>query len=249
MAVIIEQQATYVGDDWWSWSVRLAGSRVELARVASVTYFLHPTFPNPVVETTDRRSRFRLSSGGWGTFTIHAHVKGKTGKVLVRLRHDLVLEYPAVARKKGAGARVKTKSRKRTIFISSSVADAERADSLRRMLDARGFRVRGSQDLGVGALFDTELDKLVEGVDAVVAILSSPPSLWVNAEVAEARRRGVRVIPLVVEGAEIPRSVFDLQRLRVGAEPVFPGDVLEQIASAVGGSAAPEGRRKRASSK
>jgi transcription initiation factor IIF auxiliary subunit len=58
-----------------------------------VVYILHPTFRDPVRTITDRESRFRLDTSGWGTFTIHAIAKNRDGHD-TKLSHDLVLPYP-----------------------------------------------------------------------------------------------------------------------------------------------------------
>lgn len=45
-----------------------------LARVERVVYYLHPTFRNPVRESTDSRTNFALKTAAWGEFTIHADI-------------------------------------------------------------------------------------------------------------------------------------------------------------------------------
>ena len=89
----IRQSEAYEGDDWWSWSVWLDGPHEALDRVKYVEYTLHPTFPKPVRAEGDRASQFKLSSSGWGTFTIHAQVVQKDG-TRIPLTYDLSLHYP-----------------------------------------------------------------------------------------------------------------------------------------------------------
>jgi transcription initiation factor IIF auxiliary subunit len=89
----IMQSEEYHGDDWWDWSVWLDGPKEALDRVKYVEYTLHPTFPKPVREESDRTSNFRLSSAGWGTFTVHVNVVQKDGQK-IRLKHELSLHYP-----------------------------------------------------------------------------------------------------------------------------------------------------------
>jgi len=89
----IRQSEKYVGNDWWDWSVWLEGTDVELDAVSYVEWRLHPTFPDPVRTVTNRQSKFRLDTGGWGTFVVHAVVGTKTGST-ERLRHQLQLQYP-----------------------------------------------------------------------------------------------------------------------------------------------------------
>ena len=89
----IMQSEKYLGKDYWAWAVWVEGSATELGAIESVTYTLHPTFYNPVRNVTDRRSKFRLEAGGWGTFTIYARINMKDGK-RSDLKHELSLTYP-----------------------------------------------------------------------------------------------------------------------------------------------------------
>lgn len=91
MAIKIEQGFKYQGNDWWKWWIWVDGTDKELDQIERVTYTLHPTFPNPVVTTSDRETKFRLETAGWGTFRIHAKVLKKNGEEQ-KLHHDLVLE-------------------------------------------------------------------------------------------------------------------------------------------------------------
>jgi transcription initiation factor IIF auxiliary subunit len=93
MALSIKQGFKYEGDDYWSWWVWLDGSPGELNNVSSVTYTLHRTFPNPVRTITDRASKFKLETAGWGVFQIKATARLSNGS-LERLTHYLELEYP-----------------------------------------------------------------------------------------------------------------------------------------------------------
>ncbi len=97
MGLRLEQSETYEGDGkrdhWWSWSVWVEGPASELDQIEFVEYTLHPTFPKPVRRVYDRQSNFKLSTGGWGVFTIHAKAVGKDGSV-TPLSHDLCLHYP-----------------------------------------------------------------------------------------------------------------------------------------------------------
>ena len=93
MAIKIEQGFAYQGNDYWKWWIWVEGPADELDRIDYVVYTLHPTFPNPVRTVTDRASKFRLDTMGWGVFRIYAKVVDK-GSNETRLKHDLVLEYP-----------------------------------------------------------------------------------------------------------------------------------------------------------
>ena len=95
MALRLAQSEEYAGNDYWKWAVWLEGSDEELDAIKHVEYVLHPTFLNPVREVSDRGSKFRLQTAGWGTFTLHATVIFKDGKRSpLALEHELVLLYP-----------------------------------------------------------------------------------------------------------------------------------------------------------
>lgn len=89
----ILQDSSYMNDDWWRWSVWIDGVEADLDRIDRVVYTLHPTFPDPVRTVTDRASKFKIETAGWGVFKIRAKVQFKDGKT-ERLTHDLELHYP-----------------------------------------------------------------------------------------------------------------------------------------------------------
>jgi len=77
MSVHLQQGSHYEGEDWWKWWVWLDGPDSELDRIDHVVYTLHRTFPNPVRTINDRKSKFRLETGGWGNFRIFAKIVRK----------------------------------------------------------------------------------------------------------------------------------------------------------------------------
>lgn len=93
MAITIKQDCDYKDDDWWDWSVWIEGSDKEMDNIKSVEYTLHSTFPSPVRKITDRASNFRLTTTGWGNFTLYAKVLHTDGSHTL-LEHDVILYYP-----------------------------------------------------------------------------------------------------------------------------------------------------------
>lgn len=89
----IAQDQHYEGQDWWKWSVWIEAPEAELNEIEKVVWQLHPTFPNPVRECTNRGENFRLATAGWGTFRVHAEVFKTNGQRL-KLSHELELYYP-----------------------------------------------------------------------------------------------------------------------------------------------------------
>ena len=88
----IAQDFKYEGYDWWNWWIWIEGDPTDLDEIDHIVYTLHPTFPNPVRKIADRKSKFKLESEGWGTFTIYAKVVLKNKKE-IPLEHELSLEY------------------------------------------------------------------------------------------------------------------------------------------------------------
>jgi len=52
----------------------------KLNKVKSVEYRLHSTFPNPIRVVEDRKSKFALTTAGWGEFLIRItiHLEDET---------------------------------------------------------------------------------------------------------------------------------------------------------------------------
>jgi len=89
----IRQSANYLGKERWEWSVWVDGPSEELDAIDHVTYILHSTFRDPVRTNNDRSTNFRLTTSGWGTFTIGAKIVQKDESEIL-LQHELALSYP-----------------------------------------------------------------------------------------------------------------------------------------------------------
>ena len=59
---------------WYDWCVFASADRTTIDRIASVQYHLHPSFPNPIRMTTDKKHRFPLITDGWREFSIGIHL-------------------------------------------------------------------------------------------------------------------------------------------------------------------------------
>jgi len=93
MSLEIKQDSHYQGQNWWKWSVWIEGPMEELKQIENVTYVLHPSFANPVRTVTKLASKFKLSSQGWGIFTIRIKVLKKDGSA-ESYAVDLELSFP-----------------------------------------------------------------------------------------------------------------------------------------------------------
>jgi transcription initiation factor IIF auxiliary subunit len=81
----------YAGDEWWKWGAFIDGSDQDLDAVESVEYVLHPSFANPIRKVSDRLTKFRMETAGWGTFVLRARAFLKDGSV-VKLQHEIHLK-------------------------------------------------------------------------------------------------------------------------------------------------------------
>lgn len=89
----VSQSYEYIGDDYWDWAVWIDASKEDLDKIEYVTYNLHHTFLKPVRIITNRKSKFKLETSGWGTFTIYAILSLKNDTI-IQLQHKLILKYP-----------------------------------------------------------------------------------------------------------------------------------------------------------
>jgi transcription initiation factor IIF auxiliary subunit len=64
---------------YYDWKVFIKEDPDTLAKIDHVTYFLHPTFPDPVRAVSDPSTGFALETKGWGEFEIRAQIHSKGG--------------------------------------------------------------------------------------------------------------------------------------------------------------------------
>lgn len=69
---------------WYDWTIFINEPPEKLAMIQSVTYVLHPTFPNPQRTVTNREERFQLKSRGWGSFRVKIIAKLGNGKSVIK---------------------------------------------------------------------------------------------------------------------------------------------------------------------
>ena len=128
MTIQIKQQTVLKSKDWWEWSVWLEGDKKQLDAIDHVVYTLHPTFPNPVVHISDRKTGFRLDSSGWGEFTIYLQINRKDGSTTKR-EHYLELrnlEGRASRTRKKPGVSASPKETPHhTVFVSGGIRDRD----------------------------------------------------------------------------------------------------------------------------
>jgi len=206
----LESDSRLIGDNLWDWSVRVVGPPQEMAEIESVTYRLHPTFPNPVQRVVDASTGFRLRSSGWGEFAIAADVRFRDGRVN-RLARWLELRDETGVRVSGSPAG----GTRPTVFLSYSIADNAMVRKLSESLEGQGLEVWTDQRIEAGSDWQAELRRRMKSADFVVPVLSDPPSDFVEEEAKLARGAGRQVLPIVVGEAKLPKSLQDLVHLRL----------------------------------
>jgi hypothetical protein len=189
MPLNIAQSDRNVGPGWWEWEVWLEGPTAELDQVTEVTYMLHPTFVDPVRVVTDRASAFRLSSAGWGGFTIRAEARLRDGKVR-HLKHPLKLHTAAVR---------SAPAEQPAIFLSYAATDGRFAGQLSRALESSGMKVTHSGSLtSLDMPWSDALDKAVKESSTVVTLQFDTPSKTVEDALAMAHTLDKRTIHVQV---------------------------------------------------
>jgi hypothetical protein len=208
----IEQDATYVGRDRWKWSVWIEGPADELNGIEAVTYYLHPTFPEPVQVATNRRSKFRLDASGWGTFVIKAEIKQKDGKLLKR-SHSLQLEYPEEAMEEAANRRGEGRP---TVFVASSVADRPVVSALREALAREDVDLIADSDLDLNLPWEVSVKEALRSSDAAIALVTDFTSPSVESEIQLATAMDIPVLSVRVgTGRGAPDSTSEVQAVRL----------------------------------
>lgn len=189
MPLKIAQTDRNVRPGWWEWEVWLEGPTAELDDVAEVTYLLHPTFVDPVRVVTDRASAFRLSSAGWGMFTIRAEARLRDGKVR-HLKHPLKFHTATVRSAPAAQP---------AIFLSYAATDGRLAGHLARALESSGMKVTHSASLtSLDMPWSDALDRAVKESSAVVTLQLDTPSRSVEDALAMAHSLDKRTVHVQV---------------------------------------------------
>ena len=206
----LENDSKPEGDGWWTWSVWVNGSPEDVASVESVTYRLHPTFPKPVVHVRNRAENFRIKGSGWGEFTIAADVRTRDGRTV---RLERWLELRGIAKEAGTAEK-----RRPSVFVSHSVTDSPVVLNLRNALEGQGIDVwTADADMGAesGGDFTQQVEKRLQQADAVVALVSDPPSSFVEHEALAALDKGRYVLPVVLKGGKVHGKLSDIARFEL----------------------------------
>lgn len=209
MSLEIHQAASFAGDGYWKWSVWIDGPDAELDQVQSVEWVLHPTFPNPIVQATQRQDKFRIEASGWGAFEINAHVSTNDGRTQ-HLKHWLRLEEPG-----GVSAELPHEE-KPAVFVSAGVKDNLWEEAVRDALARRRLDVLSSSDVPGDAPVETGISATLDRADLVVGIFSDKSGPWAEREFMKAIKKDLSVVPLLVGShAKLPPHLDSSQAVHV----------------------------------
>ena len=229
MTIRLQQSSQYRRKDWWFWSVWVGGTDSELDGIESVTYYLHPTFPNPKRTIDDRATSFRLDSAGWGGFEVRADVRMRDGSVLP-CSHHLTLEYPDEGTTKApsspeeaqvaaSGTVPSEAARGPVVFLTSSSADSGVASALGTALEARGIGLMDESTFDPGVPWDASIENAIRSSDMTVAIVSDVPSRFVQMEISASEALEQDVMPVVIgRKTHVPPYLGDRLVLRLKDE-------------------------------
>ncbi|MDR4467776.1 MAG: TIR domain-containing protein [Nitrospira sp.] len=232
MTIHIKQETVRKGKDWWEWSVWLDGEKKELDAIAHVVYTLHPTFPNPVVRVSDRKTKFRLDSSGWGEFTIYLQINQKDGSTIKREHHLELKDSDAAlsrVRKKPGVKSSPNEPPRHTVFVSGGIRDRDAVRAVGDALTEQNIQVTGSQDVTPGQEWQKTSNKIAQA-DAAVFVISGRPNLCQNEEIKAAVEVNVRhIVPILVgDNVEIPEELQHVQAVRV-ADSEAVGELARNI--------------------
>tara|TARA_R110000868_G_C10933592_1_gene766550 strand:- start:1573 stop:2532 length:960 start_codon:yes stop_codon:yes gene_type:complete len=67
--------------------IYISASEEQISRISTVTYVLHPTFSDPIVEVTNQKTNFGLGLKVWGQFEIEAIINYSNGEQITKSKY------------------------------------------------------------------------------------------------------------------------------------------------------------------
>lgn len=216
MSIRVEQAATRRGQDSWDWSVWLEGSDEALDQVETAEYVLHPTFPNPVQEVSNRANNFRLNARGWGEFMIHVNIHLKDGET-VKYDHWLKLRDDTYqAPTKEADFSFDLSPTHRRVYLSCSLADIELAKRIDEVLGQYNFNMLMSDDFDPNLTLERAISLEREPIDGAIFLITDFWSPYLPQEAQAMRDNSIPILPILVgPEAKLPQEFADLVPIHV----------------------------------
>ena len=237
MTFRIEQENEYLGNKRWRWRTWIDAPESDLARVEKVTWFLHHTFPNPVVETDERARKFAIERTAWGRFQIRAELQlGEGDKQL--LDEWLQLAYPSGEGAASKEAPVKAPdpagavTPKTNVFLSYGTEDEHLAAKVKGTLEKHGYRILDAHQAKAGEPLNAAVQKMIRESDVVLGLVTSEfASPFLVDELNTARASDKPTVALINADGDLPFGVDRrLARVSLDLNAADPGfDVLSAM--------------------
>lgn len=176
----VKQTSKKMTDNRWKWSISLDATPEKLDTVKKVVYHLHPTFPNPVVEKTNRKANFKLSTSGWGTFVVRVEIHYKDGRV-EELRHRLTFKHDTPK-----------------VFLSypSSESDSDVVRDVKNKAKDLGWEISTADTLSPNDDLESVLNAQIDEAQLFVLVGGDTPSRFAMNEMKVAEQLGKKTIIL-----------------------------------------------------
>lgn len=213
MNLRVGQDFRYLAKDRWKWSAWIDADPLDLDLIESVTWILHPSFPESVVTATERSTAFRLTAAGWGTFLLRARIALKDASS-IHLSHPLRLEYPTTDLRSPEERPVSCRDSAR-VYLSYSAADRHSAHLVRSELRALGIEVVDATTVEPGGSIAAAAEQHLREADAVVAVVGpGEPGPWILGEMHLATLNGKPTLAIVPPGrtaSQLPSAVHQVE--------------------------------------
>jgi len=213
MTIRICQSSEQVSEKHWKWSVWLDGPGDDLDKIKSVIYQLHSSFKNPLRETKDRDSGFRLDSAGWGQFMIYLTLFHHDGSSEKR-HHWLRFGENAPSKELQDQLGVPLVGGAPTAFLSYSIADTAAAMMIRKNLEQKGITVLDASTVSDESSLDDSIENMIDRSDFGVSIISDLNSNWVDQDMQIMQSRELPVLQVYTD------SISDKKNLDLKVNPV-----------------------------
>ena len=125
------------------------------------------------------------------------------------------------------------------MFVSHSVVDAELVQELREALDRQGVAVATAESAEEGNDLSSAVANRLRSSDLLVAVVSDPPSSFVEQEARAAQSLGRPVLPVVLGKASVPTHLQGVRRFELGGKQNIAA-LADRIAAAVKEATVPD---------
>ncbi len=143
---------------YWFWSIWIDAKKESLDEIHNVEYILHPTFRNRVRNISSRKNKFKLSSKGWGEFTIFIRIYFKNENIKpLYLSHDLILFSSE-------------DNQLQRVFISSQIKDEANKNSLVERLENKDYIVSTLDTISSNSNFSESIVESIDESDVMIVM-------------------------------------------------------------------------------